>query len=356
MSKKIVIGETRILLTSDEHINFPRFFQAKDGRQFMAFSEGYHKLSQTNNVSVSDDGGKTWEPSRGPLPLYEFDDGTLFSLLWGMYHSAYSEDLKYYGNPKVRVMGTMHSTDGGETWVGALYHITFPFVLASIPIETGTLMLPDGTLLQVCNGLEEGAKYGASMLIASQDQGHSWEYRGTAGPPESHRDRLGFGETGIAYHPPSGDLVALFSLYRAGWQMYRGWSTPDSGALYLARSSDLGCSWSDPEMILDEHFEYIAPDMICLEDGTLVTTYGTRHPNLAGEAAKPGGVWLMHSEDGGHSWEEPLLVWDGPSCNKSCVWHMGGQQFKFFHSRSGFCHLEPDRENNSIGSVGAELA
>ena len=54
----------------------------------------------------------------------------------------------------------------------------------------------------------------------------------------------------------------------------------------------------------------------------------------------------MHSEDGGHSWEEPLLVWDGPSCNKSRVWHTGGQQFKLFHSKSGFCRLEPDHENN----------
>ena len=243
MSKQIVIGKTRTLLTSDEHLNFPRFFQTKDGRQFMAFSEGFHQLSQTSNVSVSDDGGGTWESSRGPLPLFEFDDGTLLSLLWGSYHSAHSEDLRYYGDLKVRVLGTMHSTDGGQTWVGALYHITFPFVLESMTYEAGIVMLPDGTLLQACTGLEEGAQFGASMLIASRDQGYSWDYRGTAGPPESRRDQLGFGETGIAYHPPSGDLVAIFSVYRPGWRMYRGWTTPDAGALCSAPGS-VSATWS----------------------------------------------------------------------------------------------------------------
>jgi hypothetical protein len=128
-------------------------------------------------------------------------------------------------------------------------------------------MLPDGMLLQGCVGLEEGASHSASILIASADRGYTWEYRGTAGTPLTSLDGPGFNETGLAYHPPSRDMVALF---RPG----------APGPLYGARSQDVGYSWSDPEIVWDELFEYITPGMICLEDGTLVATYGTRHANL----------------------------------------------------------------------------
>ena len=343
MARQIVLGETQTLLKSQENINFPHFFQLKNGRQYLRFSEGYHTVIQRDYNALSDDGGATWELTRQPHPLHEFDDGTLVALGWGTYHSAYSEDLQYYGDPGVRVMATLHSTDAGENWEAAFYHIAFPFALQRLHVDAGTLMLPDGTLLQVCNGLKEGAEHGVSLLIASGDRGHSWEYRGTAGPPPSHQEELGLNETGFAHHHPSGDLVALF---RPG----------APGALYGARSSDLGHTWSAPEIIWDELFDYITPGMICLADGTLVATYGTRYSNLAGKGPRPGGVWLMHSEDGGHSWEEPLLVYDQPSCNNNRLWHGGGQHFRLFYSRSGFCHLEPRRGNNSICAVDAAVA
>lgn len=342
MAMKIALGDTQILHTSEENINFPHFFQREDGRQYMRFSEGYHTVIQRDYVATSDDGGKTWELTREPQPICEFADGTLLALGEGTYHSAYSEDLTHHGDPNVRVMGTLHSTDQGVTWEAAFFHLVFPFALRSLRIDAGTLMLPDGTLLQVCVGTEEGARHGASMLIASGDRGYTWSYRGTAGTPLTSSDGPGFNETGLAYHPPSGDTVALF---RPG--------TP--GPLYGARSRDLGHSWSEPEIVWDELFEYITPGMICLEDGTLVATYGTRHPNLAGGGPEPGGVWLMHSENGGQSWKEPVLVYDGPSCNNNRLWHLGGQSFRLFYSRSGFCHLEPRRGGNSICAVSAEV-
>ena len=109
-------------------------------------------------------------------------------------------------------------------------------------------------------------------------------------------------------------------------------------------------------MILDELFEYITPALLCMQDGTLVATYGTRQDNLAGKGPGPGGVWVMSSEDGGHTWCDPLLIWDGPSCNNNRLWHLGGQRFRLSYSKSGFCLLEPQRPDNCICVVDGEVS
>ena len=273
----------------------------------------------------------------------EFDDGTQVVIGHGMYPNVYSTDPEYYGNPRAWVMTTLHSTDDGETWEKNLFHIVFPFVLEICYLETGATLLPDGTLMQVCMGREEGDENKASMVIASEDQGRTWEYRGTSGPPKSYRDRLGFGETGIVYHPPSKRMVTL---YRPG---------PVQGPLYGARSDDLGYTWCDPEIIWDEWFDYVTPSMLCLEDGTLIATYGSRRENLAGRGPMPSSAWVMHSEDGGLTWEEPVCVWHGPSCVNNRMWFDGGQCFRVFYSESGFCHFEPRRKDNAVCSVEAEV-
>lgn len=86
-----------------------------------------------------------------------------------------------------------------------------------------------------------------------------------------------------------------------------------------------------------------------------MATYGTRQANLAGEGTRPSGVWLMHSEDGGQSWEEPLCVWYGSSCANNRMWFDGGNRFRLFYSRSGFCLMEIERKDNSICCVEAEV-
>ena len=63
----------------------------------------------------------------------------------------------------------------------------------------------------------------------------------------------------------------------------------------------------------------------------------------------------MHSEDGGRTWEEPVLVWDGPSCNNNRLWYLGGRRFRLLYSRTGFCLLETERQNNSICAVDVEV-
>lgn len=242
MAKKIILGKRETLLVSEENINFPRYFEMQEGRRYLRFSQGFHAVTERELTVRSDDGGKTWTETRGPDPhmTFEFEDGTLLELGRGMYSNTYSTDLKYYGDPRVWIVGTGHSTDGGQTWVKNLFHIVFPFALDICHVEKGMHLLPDGTLLGVCVGRQEGGKNNISMLIASKDQGHTWDYRGTAGPPPSHRDRLGFGETGFAYHPPSGYMTALFRPSRV------------LGPLYGTHSADLGYNWSDPEIVWGE--------------------------------------------------------------------------------------------------------
>ncbi len=337
MAKQIVLGESKTLVTSDEHLNFPFSYELRDGRRYLNVGQGFHAVTERKLTFRSDDDGKTWVMSRDPFPAFEFEDGTLLSLGRNLYPGGYSVDPAYFGDPKVWLMGVMRSTDGGENWEKGLSPISFPFVFSSCHAISGHALLPDGTLLQVCVAPPKGENRCIAMVVATKDKGRTWEFRGTSGGPETQRH---YGEVGLEYHPPSGDLVTLF---RVG------------GPLYGARSSDLGYTWTEPEIILDEWFEYIQPFIIGLDDGTLVATYGTRHPNLEGKGIRPGGSWVMHSEDGGHTWEEPVRVWDGPSCNYTTLWRAGGQRFRIFHSKSGFCHMEIERKGNTIHAIDAEV-
>ena len=91
MSKKIILGKREVLFTSNENLNFPRYFQSRNGRRLLYFSQGFHGVTERQMRFRSDDGGKTWVQSREPEPnmMFEFDDGTQVALGSGMYRLSH---------------------------------------------------------------------------------------------------------------------------------------------------------------------------------------------------------------------------------------------------------------------------
>jgi hypothetical protein len=76
-------------------------------------------------------------------------------------------------------------------------------------------------------------------------------------------------------------------------------------ALYLARSSDRGRSWSAPEALTRE--QEIPADLVELPDGRIVLCHGERNP--------PMGVQAMVSSDGGRTFnrrDKLALAWRAP--------------------------------------------
>ena len=122
--------------------------------------------------------------------------------------------------------------------------------------------LPDGTVLLAYSSPAGGC------LVRSSDRGATWTDPVMIGK--------GLGETALCYLG-DGHLLAVM----------RG------GALHQMESRDDGYTWSEPRQITDE-WEFPG-DVLKLQDGRLLLTYGRRVP--------PYGVQGMVSHDEGRTWD-----------------------------------------------------
>ena len=141
--------------------------------------------------------------------------------------------------------------------------------------------LPDGTLLMAYH--VDRRRSSASFLLRSRDGGCTWV------DPVTIFD--GLDETAIC-HLGGGRVLA----------MLRGVNEGERG-LWRSVSDDLGYTWSEPWQVTadQEH----PGDVIRLQDGRLLLTYGRRVP--------PYGIQGMLSSDDGKTWDTDnklLLVGD----------------------------------------------
>ncbi|MCS7224561.1 MAG: glycoside hydrolase [Armatimonadetes bacterium] len=115
-------------------------------------------------IAISDDEGKTWQPSRplvslgGVQPsLVQKTDGTVV---------AY---MRYNGPPPNRVMKS-ESVDGGLTW-SRVEHTDLPNPGSSLEV----IRLNNGDWLMVGNDTEKG-RHSLAALI-SDDEGQTWKWK-----------------------------------------------------------------------------------------------------------------------------------------------------------------------------------
>lgn len=161
---------------------------------------------------------------------------------------------------------------------------------------------------------------GGTSLMASSDNGRSFQKRATVALDTSGRDL--FGEPALE-ETSDGGLVSVIRR-----------TDHEQKPMAICYSSDAGHTWSEPE----DFCEFgVFPYLARLESGTLVVSYG-----------RPG-VWLRFNLDGkGRDWSEPVCIMPGdPKIlgNHTCGYtsmHVIGPR-SFLLSYSDFDHRDADR-------------
>ena len=256
--------------------------------------------SRTSMVR-STDGGETWHSQVTPhtyagngCVIGEISDGTLivnnFRWIFAPIEEAPERFRGYDTCREDERQGlamvnegvyTAMSRDDGYTWEPAR------LLLERVGSAGRVIELDDGSVLMPMDGkLKEHAR--AEWVMRSTDGGETWERDGiiTAGVPE-----LSFSE------------LRILSLGNDG--VLAGMRTQEAN-FYVSHSDDGGRTWNPPEET-PIYCRGSSPfDLLLLDDGRVLATYGHRR--------EPFGVRACLSEDGGRTWDvgnEVVLRDDG---------------------------------------------
>ena len=286
-----------VWVQSREDLNFPYLASYGEDRFGLFFSRGRHAVGEWAHYLLSEDNCQTWRDDsacpfvdpRRECPPYLFPylalrDGTLMSIVLRRKASG------------LAFVCQVTSTDHGRSWHESWEPISCPGVAVYVEHSPIGLYLwgpvcelADGDLLAL--GMLESAE--RQVYLLERRRGETmWRHRSTIFQPQPWT-REGPNETSIA-QLASGRLVAVC---RTGY--------PESPLLW-ATSDDVGHSWSPPKRL---PWSGVLPVLYLMDNGTLVLIYGARRKD------KLGALTAVGSTDGGETWSEPLILYDGPgSC------------------------------------------
>jgi hypothetical protein len=175
-------------------------------------------------------------------------------------------------------------------------------------VRRSILQLPDGDLLAPAYGHFESDRFPTeyepkmnkmrSFLLRSRDGGGTWSYVSTIASDPVEQE--GFGEPVLVRlnkGPKSGRLLC---------QMRTGRENP----IYQCESDDEGKNWTRPTPLRWVYSRFgrsrpivgVDPDLIEMQDGTLVMSYGHK-PDY-----REHGNYLAFSLDQGHSWTQVTRI------------------------------------------------
>ncbi len=224
----------------------------------------------------SENGGKTWSrpatlidtpwDDRHPV-IAELPDGTLICVFF-VIDNWYGYDEPPKGRQKNSRVASIRSTDGGKTWSKPVF-MPSPFKYYD-RMSSKPVLLPDGGVLLSSYGKEEWTEPEQLGLYRTDDVGKSWQFVSRL---KSSIDILD--EPAIALTREK-KLVLI--------------SRPHGE---VAFSSDEGKTWTRPKTT---GVKMVAPGLLTLKDGTVVCIFGW---------GGTGGIQIMWSDDGGHTWTVP---------------------------------------------------
>lgn len=187
-------------------------------------------------------------------------------------------------------------------------------------------LMPDGSVTatifnQPCHGSWEGDV----DVWGSEDQGRTWNRRGTPAPHAPTTNRMNVA-AGLARN---GDLIVIAS----GWsdRPKRGGPVPKFGNCltpWVCRSSDGGSTWMhtdafpaapEPDMMAPIPFG----DVVIAADGSLCVSCYTGKRNGEEYSYEYNSSYLYRSRDDGRTWGEGTFIAKG-NHNETAPFHLGG--------------------------------
>ena len=300
----------------DEQLHFPFLYESENGNWYMTYREGPHlekRFGPGNRVQCiqSRDRGLTWLPWMGMLaePLMRqlfvtrLNDGSLISYRCRMTELHRSANGTLEGTTII-----LRSQDEGATWTRHDSPVSnLPFSLESLLVSLWghALEMPDGQLLWPTYSREGNT---ISGLVQSTDGGHSFVWFANLCEDNTVGERREPGLVRLA----SGELLALL---RCG--------TAPSRPMVEVRSSDGGHTWSPPRRLPRPG---VCPQLLLLENGVLVCSYGTRRY-----------VHIMASWDGtGSQWSDPLVLYEGQTGGYSNLQAVAEDRFRIVYQDGTF--------------------
>jgi sialidase-1 len=294
-----------IYTNGHRHVHPADLIPLKNGDLLLTTREASEHISRDGDVVMlrSRDGGKTWGERQviGGIPDVDeregcgiqLRDGTILVHVFvnklyradGQYNYSWSRDVRFGHDTLHLGTYTIASKDNGKTWSAPQYVDTkgMPFSDLEGPADA-PIEMPDGSVLMpvMAYNVRGDIDNQAAVILKTVDQGKSWQHLSTV--VEDPGGKQGHFQEPALVRTRTGRLVVAVR------------NQGPENAIWTAWSDDNGKSWTKakPTPMIGH-----PPDLIQLQDGRLLCTYGYR----AGRHGDPAGIRAAFSADNGETWQ-----------------------------------------------------